>query len=413
MASEFFAACSLGLEPAVASELRALGATDVGERRGGVAFSGDRRVAYQACLWLRSAVRLSHLLLRDAARSEDELYGVVSSVDWTRFLRLDQTFAIDASVRDAALTHSGYTALKVKDGIVDRFRREAGARPNVDTANPDLLLKVVLHGDTVSIYRELSGESLHKRGWRPIQVKSPLNEATAAGLLILSGWDRASTLVDPMCGSGTFVIAAACMAADRAPGLGRGFAFERWVDFDSTLWAELRSEARARAKPSLPFLIEGADRHSGALDLARKGANAAGVFDLIRFTHADALTFRPASPPASVYVNPPWGERLDEGEDLIESWRDLSRFLHSQCGGGAAFVLSGDPALTKNLGLRATKKWVLMNGPIECRFIRYDVHAKAATEPVSAVADGSRTPTESSDPGVTPYQSPVLPTPTA
>jgi putative N6-adenine-specific DNA methylase len=206
-----------------------------------------------------------------------------------------------------------------------------------------------------------------------VQVKSPLNEATAAGILILSGWDRASPIADPMCGSGTFLIEAALLAADRAPGLHRGFAFERWPDFDAALWSQLRAEAAARARPTLPFALEGADRHEGAVAIARMSAQAAGVAGLVRLEVAGAAEWRPACSPAAVYCNPPWGERLGEGEDLAQSWRDLGRFLHERCAGARAFVLCGQAGLTRNLGLRAERRWRLMNGPIECRLLEYPV----------------------------------------
>jgi putative N6-adenine-specific DNA methylase len=280
-------------------------------------------------------------------------------------------------VRNSAITHSGFAALKTKDAVVDRFRRLLGRRPNVDVERPDLPLKLVLLGGKATLHRNLSGESLHKRGWRPIQVKSPLNEATAAGLLLLCGWDRASTLIDPMCGSGTFVVEAALLAAEVAPGLRRRFAFEAWPDFDRDLWETLRSEALRRAKESLPFLLEGADRHGGALSLARRGAEAAGVAGLVRFTQAELRAFVPAQPPKVVIVNPPYGERLGDGEDLVESWRDLGDFLRGRCSGADAYVLSGNHELTRHLGLRAETKWVVKNGPIDCRPLHYPIRGRS------------------------------------
>jgi putative N6-adenine-specific DNA methylase len=376
----YFAACTLGLEPAVSQELRSLGVRDAVEKRGGVAFRGDRRIGYAANLWVRSAVYVQERILEGPAHSPEELYTRVSEVDWGSYMSLDQTLAVDAAVRDSGITHSLHAALTVKDAIVDQFRERLGKRPNVDTEAPDLPLKLLVRRDVATLYRNLSGTSLHRRGWRPIQVKSPLNEAIAAGLLILSEWDRASPLVDPMCGSGTFVIEAACLAADRAPGLLRVFPFECWPDFDAEAWQELRADAERRAKDTLPFVLEGADRHAGALDLARKGARAAGVEKMTRFTVAEATRFVPAQRPMMVAVNPPWGMRLGAGEDLVESWRALGNFMHSRCGGAVAHVLSGNAELTRHLGLRASRKHVVMNGPIECRWIRYEVRGASATQ---------------------------------
>ncbi len=381
----YFAPCTLGLEDALVAELAALGAADVQSRPGGCSFRGGRRLGYAANLWLRSAIRVQEQILLAPAGGREALYDAVARLDWSRFLHVDQTLAIDASVRDSAVTHSGFAALTAKDAIVDQFRAALGRRPSVDTDDPDLPLKLVLRKDVLTLYRNLSGDSLHKRGWRPVQVKSPLNEATAAGILIASGWDRASSLCDPMCGSGTFLVEAAMLAADRAPGAGRRFAFERWPDFDAALWSELRAEAAARARPSLPFAIEGADRHAGALAIARRGAESAGVTSLLRLHVAEAATWQPSVAPAVVFCNPPWGERLGEGEDLLQSWRDLGRFLHERCRGARAFVLCGAPELTRHLGLRATRHWTVMNGPIEARLLEYAVTAdpRAADAPAA------------------------------
>jgi putative N6-adenine-specific DNA methylase len=372
----YFAACALGLEEVLARELRDLSAGDVAARRGGVSFAGDPMLGYRAAMWLRSAMRLQELVLETPAPDRQTFYRAVSAIDWERYLRLDQTLAVDATVRDSRVTHSGIAALTVKDAIVDRFRSRRGARPSVDRDDPALALKLLVNRDVATLWRDLSGESLHKRGWRPIQVKSPLNEALAAGLLMLTEWDRRSPLVDPMCGSGTFLIEAAHLAMDRAPGLERRFAFERWPDFDQEAWAAIVAEARARVHPA-PVRLEGADRHEGALALAKRSAEAAGVADAVGFTVADARDFAPPVRPHTVVANPPWGERLGEGEELVDSWRGLGNFFHRECGGAAVYVLSGNAELTRHLGLRATRKWVVMSGPIECRFIRYDVREKA------------------------------------
>jgi putative N6-adenine-specific DNA methylase len=373
----YFAPCTLGLEDALVAELTGLGAQQITARPGGASFRGDRRLGYAANLWLRSAIRVQEQILQAPAAGRDALYEAVGTLDWQRYLGVDQTLSIDASVRDSAVTHSGFAALTAKDAIVDQFRAALGRRPSVDTTSPDLPLKLVLTRDVLTLYRNLSGTSLHKRGWRPVQVKSPLNEATAAGLLILCGWDRASPLADPMCGSGTFLIEAAGLAADRAPGLRRTFAFQLWPDFDAALWTELRTEAVGRARPTLPFLLEGADRHAGAVSIAQQSAEAAGVASLLRLRVAAATEWQPATAPATVICNPPWGERLGEGEDLLQSWRDLGTFLHDRCTGARAYVLCGNADLTRHLGLRAARRWPVMNGPIECRLLEYEVRQES------------------------------------
>ena len=371
----YYAACTLGLEEVLEKELAALGANELERRRGGVEFTGDQALGYKACLWLRSATRVQEELLRRPVRDPRELYDAVSELDWSSFMRVQQTLAVDASVKDSGITHSQYAGLVVKDAIVDQWKNKLGTRPNVDVENPDLPIKLSLRQDAMRLYRELSGESLHKRGYRPIQVKSPLNEATAAGLLLIAGYSGTGVLVDPMCGSGTFLIEAALIALDRAPGLKRRFAFENWPDLDRAAWSGLRSEARSRCKQTITARLFGADRHAGALELARLSAETAGVQDLVSFFQSSAAQFAPPETPTFVIVNPPYGERLGEGADLVASWHELGNFLHKRCAGAEAFVLCGSAELTRNLGLRSAQRWPVMNGPIECRLVRYEVRA--------------------------------------
>jgi putative N6-adenine-specific DNA methylase len=382
---DFFAACSLGLEPALAEELRGLEALgggpvlDIDLRRGGVAFRGDRQTGYAANLWLRSAVRVQEELWNGTATTTDALYEQVRKLDWERWLRPAQTFSVLATARDSQLGDPRFCALRVKDAVVDAQRDRHGVRSNVDPKRPDVPLKLVVQREQVRLYRDWSGVSLHRRGWRPIQVKAPLNEATAAGLILLSDWDRKSPIADPMCGSGTFVIEAAQIAARRAPGLGRRFAFEGWPDSDRRLWNEAREAARDAALPSVGFPLMGADRHPGAIALAKRGAADAGVGGLVQFTTCSAREWTPPLPPATVFVNPPYGERL-EGDDaaaLVDSWSALGNFLHQRCGGSTAWVLCGNKALTRQLGLRTSRRIPVRNGPIECRWLRYEVRAKA------------------------------------
>lgn len=368
----YFAACGRGIEPALEGELRELGAQHIEQRRGGVAFQGPQETGYRANLWLRSGIRVQEELLRAEARDPHELYEAVTTVDWSRYIHPDQTLAVYASTRDNhELRHSGFAALRTKDAIVDVIRREHSRRPSVDTQDPDVPLKLIVQRDKLLLYRDLTGPSLHKRGWRPIQVRSPLNEALAAGLLLLSGWDGTTPLADPMCGSGTFLVEAAMMATKRAPGLHRYFPFERWIDHDKRLWEQLREEARDLAQFELDVPLMGADRHEGAISLAMKGAYEADVDKLISFTVIDAERWKPPARPGCVVTNPPYGERLGEGDDLIDSWRALGAFLKRACPGATAWVLSGNRELTRHLGLRATERIPVMNSTIDCRWIRY------------------------------------------
>ncbi len=372
---EAHAACTLGLEAALTEELTELGYADVRTSRGGVTFRASHRGLVEACLWLRTATRVTELLGRGPAFSRESFLELAAALPWEKWMRVTQTISVDATIRDSKVSHSGFAGLVLKDAICDRFRRQVGERPSVNADNPDLPLKLLIVRDEASIWRDWSGESLHKRGWRPVLVKSPLNEAIAAGLLRLSGWDKKSPLLDPMCGSGTFLIEGAMWAADRAPGLGRSFAFERWPDIDQKVIATARAAAKARGKATLPAPILGADRHPGAIALARKGAEAAGVADLVSFTETSLDQWAPDVTKPMIVANPPWGERLGEGEDLMVSWMDLSRWVR-RFPDSTVCVLSGDAGLTKHLGLRADRKWPLMTGPIECRWLRYRIDSR-------------------------------------
>jgi len=369
----YYAACTLGLEPVLADELRQIGADGVEARRGGVAFRGDRRTGMQACLWVRSAVRVQEELIRGRVADRDALYRLASSVDWLRMITHLQTLAVDCSARDSFANDTRFPSLVVKDAVVDQFRERGGKRPDVDRERPDLPLKIVLQGSEAILYRDLGGAPLHKRGYRQLSHKSPLNEATAAGLLLLTDWRGDGPLCDPMCGSGTFLIEAALLATDRAPGLKRQFAFERWRDCDLSAWRQLREEAELRAGRGAGRALQlcGNDRHPGAVALAKTAAHEAGVSG-IQFGNLPVRDYVPPTPPSVVVTNPPYGERLDE-PDLEDNWRDLSTFLHGQCRGATAYVLCGNPELTRLLGLRADRKQPVHNGPIECRWLRYAI----------------------------------------
>ncbi len=385
--NRFFAPCTLGIEAALVQELGELGARGIEAMDAGVWFQGDRRLAYRANLWLRTAIRVQELILEFPVRAQQDVYDAAMGIDWSRFMTVDQTLAVDASTRDSVLPHSKYAGLLVKDAVCDWFRGREDRRPNVDRESPNLPLKLAIHGERGLLYRNLSGRSLHKRGWRPIQVRSPLNESLAAGLIRLCGWDRRSAFVDPMCGSGTFVIEAALLASGRAPGMGRDFAFQSAPDFDGRLWEELLLEARENVKTRLDFPILGADRHGGALEIARLSAENAGVQDLIRFSRSQAADLDPGFAPKWVCCNPPYGKRLGRGDDLVQSWIELGNFLHRQCDGAEAWILSGNKELTRHLGLRTSRRLLVRNGSLDCRFLRYEIGERKdeASEPASIV----------------------------
>lgn len=371
---EYYAPTTLGLEGALEQELRALGAVQVETRPGGCRFQGDAAFGQAACLHLRTAVRVQEFLIGGEVSSAQDLYEWARTLPWEEIVPPDRTLAVDAALTKSPFPHASATALTIKDAVVDRVRAKLGNRPSVSKDSPDVPLRLIMHGRHARLYRDLAGESLHKRGYRQIQVKSPLNEAIAAGLLLLTGCPNGVALLDPMCGSGTFLIEAALIAKRRAPGWNREFAFERWPGFDAAAFNAMKTRAAEQelALADLPPLF-GSDQHAGALEIARQSAARAGVGDAIHFEVKPIDRLVPSFDRFQVVVNPPWGERLDEEETTHIAWADLGRFLHERCRGQRAHVLSGNADLTRHLGLRASRRYALRTGPIDCRFLTYEI----------------------------------------
>ncbi len=290
----YFATCGRGIEPVLAEELVGLGAREVEPGRGGVHFGGDLAILYRANLWLRTAIRVLRPILEATVTSPDELYEAVRALDWSRYMTPDHTLAVDCNVRDSHITHSKYAALRVKDAICDQFVERQGKRPSVDVDEPMVGLNLHIYRDRAVLSLESSGESLHKRGYRPIQTRAPLNEALAAALVLLTGWRGEQPFADPLCGSGTLAIEAAWIALRRPPGLTRKrFGFQGWMDFDVQLWTALRDEARRGAGRSLPAPILASDVRGDAVSLAINNARAAGIGHLLRFDKRDVRDFQP------------------------------------------------------------------------------------------------------------------------
>lgn len=371
----FFASCPRGLEGILRDEVASLGATTLREDPGGVSFQGPPELGPRVCLWSRVAGRVFEELQRGRINSADDLYKVARRVDWTRYIGPDDTLAVDARVSSPILRDSRYAALKVKDALVDTLRDATGRRPDVDTEDPLLRVRLTVKGKVATLSRDLAGSSLHKRGYRLVQHRSPLNEALAAGLLLLSDWDRKSPVCDPMCGSATFLIEAAFILGDRAPGLGRSFSFERWPDVDLAAWEKAKADAQRRwdeGKGSVPMLY-GNDAHPAAIGLARKSAGRAEVHHLLDLSEADVADYRPAEAPSFVVTNPPYGERIGEGEDLMHAWSALGSWLKDHAPGATAWVLCGEPELTRGLRLKTSRRVPVKNGAIDCRWLRYEL----------------------------------------
>ncbi len=371
----YFATCGRGIEPVLAGELRDLGAADVTPGRGGVHFAGDQALLYRANLWLRTAIRVLWPILEADVTSPEELYEAVRSIDWTQYLTPDHTLAVDCNVRDSHLTHSKYAALKTKDAICDQFVERTSRRPSVDVDEPMVGLNLHVYRDRAVLSLESSGESLHKRGYRPVLTRAPLNEALAAALVLLTGWRGESAFVDPLCGSGTLPIEATWIATRRPPGLTRRrFGFQGWMDFDVRLWTEVRDEARRGVLKHLAAPVLGSDVRRDAISFSQGNARAAGVGHLVRFAVRDVRDFRPPDgPPGVIVCNPPYGERIGEEKELRGLYRTLGAVFRERCAGWTAYVFTGNAALAREIGLQAAEQVPLFNGKIPCRLLKFDL----------------------------------------
>ena len=376
---EFFAPCAKGLEYLLVDELVAVGAGEVREALAGVHFSGSLETGYRACLWSRLASRVLLRLRHFEALNEDALYAGIQGIDWSEHLGSKSTLAVDANLTASHLNHGGYAALKVKDAIVDQFRASCGERPSVELDRPDVRVHLSLRRNIATVFIDLAGEALHRRGWRVAQVDAPLKETLACAVLLRGGWAeiaaRGGALVDPMCGSGTLLIEAVRMVADVAPGLGRAwFGFLGWRGHDAGLWNRLVSEADARSRQGRAALTPrffGFDNDPAAVAISRDNIARAGLAGVIQVQQCEVASLEaPAEMPAGLVVcNPPYDQRLAADASL---YRALGVTLKRAFHGWQAAVLSADPQLSKAIGLRPAKRYALHNGALPCELLRID-----------------------------------------
>ncbi len=362
--------------------------------RGGVACTGTLEIAYRACLWSRVANRVLLRVAQFPAATADALYAGARDVDWSEHLGVDCTLAIDCTSNRSALAHTQFAAQRLKDAVVDQFRERTGVRPSVDLEAPDIRLNLRLDRDVASLAIDLSGESLHRRGYRGPQGAAPLKENLAAAILLRAGWGELAAggaevgFVDPMCGSGTLPIEAAMIAGDIAPGLAREhFGFTRWRGHDAALWTRLVAEAHERGAtaPTAQPAIRGYDSDAAAVASARENAARAGVASRVAIERCELARLPP--PPTArglLAANPPYGERLGDAASLAPLYGELGRVLRERYVGWQAAVFTGNPPLGRELGLKAKRAHRLWNGPIECRLLRFDVvpkHFETKREP--------------------------------
>jgi 23S rRNA (guanine2445-N2)-methyltransferase / 23S rRNA (guanine2069-N7)-methyltransferase len=392
----FFATTPKSVEALVADELALFGATDIRPTSGGVHFGGTLEAAYRACLWSRFASRILMPLVEVDATEAAALHAGVTAFAWEEHLSADGTLAVDFTGTNEALGNTLHSARVVKDAVVDRFRAKFGRRPSVDLEQPDLRLNVHLNGTRGEVRLDLSGRSLHRRGYRLDGMVAPMKENLAAAILARAGWPAIAAaggaLLDPLCGSGTLPIEAALMAADIAPGGMRpDHGFSRWPGHDAPLWDRLLAEARDRRRAGLSRLppIHGSDVDPMAVEAARANANRAGLKGYVTLAvgNLDAAVPPEGAPAGLVAVNPPYGERLGTEEELRPLYETLGRVLRERFTGWSAAVYTGNPGLAFRLGIRARRHWDLPNGPIPCRLFRLEIDPSRFMRPSRGPAD--------------------------
>jgi putative N6-adenine-specific DNA methylase len=415
----YFAVSARGIEAVTAAELEQLGAQAVRPVPGGVHFEGDLRLLYRASLWLRTASRILRPLRDFAAQTPEMLYSQTRRVRWEDFLDPSKTLAVHATIEGAAsrsehakahppdrrdpprgqfaarkpapqgINHSMFAALKVKDAIVDRLRREQGSRPNVDKDNPDILVHAHFAGGRCTLSLDATGSSLHERGYRVRTTAAPLKETLAAAIIDLTGWDGRAPFFDPMCGSGTLVIEAALKALRIAPGLARdSFGFQRWPEFDGTVWQEVVNDAKQEKLAAPPGEFIATDRDPDAAEAAQENARQAGVEKFVKFSirQFGAMT-PPTSQPGFLVTNPPYGSRLGEEAEVQALYEEMSEVLKARYAGWQVFIMAGNLGLARHITLPATQKIKLNNGPLECRLLKFEIPGKEVNFPVSELRD--------------------------
>lgn len=370
---ELIAKTLAGLEGVLAQELRELGATDVEPVRRAVQFTGDLELLYRANYELRTAIRILLPIAAFQTRHPDSLYRRILKIDWSQYMGVNDTLAVDSFTHSPHFKHSKYAALKVKDAIVDQFRKKYGRRPNVDLTRPDLRINVHITNENCSVALDSSGDSLHKRGYRLEAVEAPINEVLAAGMILLSGWERNTHFIDPMCGSGTLPIEAGLYAWNIPPQIHRQqFGFMKWQNFDRNLWDQVVETANAQ-QIDFPCQILGYDQSFKASRIAQHNVEAAQMEGKVRI---DRCSFEKLTPPEGkgiLMMNPPYDERLED-TNINELYTTIGNQLKREFPGYEAWIISSNYQALKNIGLRPAKKIILFNGPLECKFQKFELY---------------------------------------
>ena len=370
---DFFAPCPRGLETILLTDLETLGAQNLRKTEGGVQFSGDWALCYRANLESRIASRILWRVKETQYRSEQDIYQAAFELQWQRWFDVTHTIRVNTTAIRCPLKSLEFITLLVKDAVCDRFRAHCNERPSVDTLDPDIRIHVFIEDDKLMLYLDTSGDALFKRGVRSHTNIAPLRENLAAGILRLMNWQLGTPLLDPMCGSGTFLIEAAQMSLNIQPGIARSFAFEKMKNFDAALWGKMREQAIAAQLPVKPLELYGSDLYGDALKAAWRNLEEAGLSECVKLKQANILEISAPAEHGMLVANLPYGERMGELDELAELYPKLGDALKKKFGGWTAYLFTADKAILKLMRLSPSKRTPLFNGAIECRLLEYKI----------------------------------------
>ena len=367
----YFAQVADDIKDIAEAELIELSATDTSHSYRGIYFNADPESLYRINLHSRLINRALAPLKTFDCHSDNYLYQVAQKIHWEEFLNPDQTLAVFASVTQSNISHSKFAALRLKDAIVDYFRERDGKRPSIDTRNPDLWLNLYIEKNVAIISIDTSGGSLHRRGYRAESIQAPMSETLAASIIRYADWDGQTPLYDPFCGSGT-LLCEAYLAATKTPSafLRTKFGFERLPDFDAVLWPKIKKEANNKIQPISNNLIQGSDIDIKAVATAKKNSALIDPAGKIKFIQKDIFEIEKLEN-TTIVCNPPYGIRLQQKKDLSDFYKDLGDFLKQRCTNSTAFIYFGDRQYIKHIGLKSSKKWILSNGGLDGRLVKY------------------------------------------
>ncbi|MDA0739862.1 MAG: THUMP domain-containing protein [Nitrospirae bacterium] len=371
--STFFAPCPRGLETVLRDELIQLSAEDIVPLQGGVQFRGPFDLCYHVNLHSRIASRVLWAISECSYLNEHDVYHKAVSLNWPSWFAVNHRIKVHVSAHHCPLPSLEFVTLRIKDAICDHFRKAQGSRPNVDTRNPDIGIYAFLDDQNCTFYLDTTGEPLFKRGYRRAQGPSPLRENLAAGILSLAGWTPGQVLLDPMCGSGTFLLEAAQIACNIAPGCNRAFAFENFLGFDQDAWTQLLAKSQAEERTMDAGTLFGFDHDPQAVSAAKMNVEAAGFANIIAIDQADVLEIQPTHSQGLLITNPPYGVRSGQDTQLDGWYPQLGDALKRHFMGWRAFLFTADLRLPKRIRLAATRRTPLFNGALECRLFEYPI----------------------------------------